>query len=165
MVVKVPLSQGRSALIDGVDSAIIAGHGWCAVKVRNTFYVRARAKKDSGCGKKVQMHRLIINAKRGQIVDHINGDGLDNRQSNLRICTNMQNMQNMKARWGKSKYKGVHWVDKQKKWRAQMTINYKRINLGYFSSEIEAAKAYDTAAIKHFGEFANINLFGRGLAR
>jgi hypothetical protein len=91
-------------------------------------------------------------------VDHINGNGLDNRKSNLRICTHQQNCENSRKRKKSfSKYKGVYWSKNAKKWVAQITIDGKSKHLGYFELEEDAAAAYDKAAVKYFGEFACLN--------
>ena len=104
------------------------------------------------------MHRLIMQAIDGQYVDHINGDGLDNRRENLRICTHAQNMQNqMPVRLGTSKYKGVSWDKVAKKWAAHINLDGKPKKLGRFVAEEDAAKAYDSAAIEHYGEYARPN--------
>ena len=115
------------------------------------------------------MHRVVVeNAlgrqlKSDELIDHINKRGLDNRRENLRVVDSVQNALNRKKQktYNKSqtssKYKGVGWRKSHTKWVSYITINYKQISLGYFDSEIEAAKAYDEAALKYFGEFATLN--------
>ena len=103
----------------------------------------------------LRMHRIIMNAPIDMQVDHINGDGLDNRRCNLRICTNKENASNKKHRaGGSSKFKGICWHKAVGKWYAY--INNKSI--GYYTSEIDAAKAYNKAALKYHGEFARLNI-------
>ena len=104
---------------------------------------------------RVRIHRIIMEAPKGSHVDHINGDKLDNRKSNLRICTAQQNGAN--SRIGKnntSGYKGVTWNKRRKLWQAQIMVARKNINLGVFSDPKEAHAAYVSAANDNFGEFA-----------
>lgn len=116
-------------------------------------------------GGTTRMHRAIIDAPNGMVVDHINGDSLDNRRSNLRLATSQENNRNAKKAAGKmrvmsSQYKGLSRVKdglRSKKWRAMLAIDRKRIHLGHFNTEEEAARAYDAAAKEHFGEFARLN--------
>lgn len=101
---------------------------------------------------KIYLHTFIMNTPKGMVTDHINGDELDARKSNLRICTVSQNtMNSKKSKNTSSKYKGVCRINP---WRAYIG---RRI-LGHFSSEIEAAKAYNEAAIKEYGEYAKLNI-------
>ena len=105
------------------------------------------------------MHREILGITDPKInVDHLDGDGLNNQRSNLRVCTDSQNGANRgKQKNNKSGYKGVHWNKKTKKWAAQIQYHKKVLNLGYYSDIIEAAKAYDKKALELFGEFARLN--------
>jgi hypothetical protein len=104
------------------------------------------------------MHRQILGAPPGQQVDHINGDTLDNRRVNLRLATHGQNQHNRgKYRNNKSGYKGVSWDKAAGKWRAQIKFNNKKYNLGRYHDPIEAALAYDAAAIRLHGAFARLN--------
>lgn len=103
------------------------------------------------------MHREIVGTPEGMDTDHINGDKLDNRRSNLRICTHAQNGANRgPQKNGSSGYKGVSYHCK--KWRVQICINGKTKRLGGFNSLLDAAKAYDKAARKYHGEFARTNV-------
>ncbi len=91
-------------------------------------------------------------------VDHINGNGLDNRRKNLRICTRLQNVRNTpKRKDTQSKFKGVHFLKKRDKWIARIQVEGKRINSGYFNTELEAAKRYNELATKYHEEFAYLN--------
>ena len=98
-----------------------------------------------------------MDAPKGLFVDHINHDGLDNRKSNLRLCTQRQNNQTQRPRGKTSKYKGVYWNKRAKKFMASICIDGKKKSLGYFIDEVAAAKSYDKAAKKLFGEFAYLN--------
>ena len=105
------------------------------------------------------MHREIMEAKRGIIVDHINRNGLDNRKENLRFVSRSQNAMNSEREGYPytSKYRGVCLGKRRKKWRAYICVGLKQKYLGYFYSEEEAAKAYDAAAKKYRGEYAFLN--------
>lgn len=109
----------------------------------------------------LKVHRVLLDAKQGEIVDHINHNTLDNRKCNLRICTNSENQRNTRSRRNStSKYKGVQYRKDSKKWRARITCTekgYRDFNIGTFCSEIEAAKAYNKKARELFGEFAFLN--------
>jgi hypothetical protein len=114
-------------------------------------------------GEKYILARYIMNCPKGMVVDHINGNRLDNRKSNLRICTQFQNTKNrFKSRSNKSGYKGVSFFKAKyplkKPWVAEIVYNYKRISLGYFYTKEDAAKAYNKKAIELFGEFAKLNV-------
>jgi hypothetical protein len=102
------------------------------------------------------MHRIITGAAKGLDVDHKNGNGLDNRLCNLRVCERSQNNANRKRVQSKtSRFKGVHFENCTQRWRAELTINGKRIRLGRFPSEEQAVAAYMKAANEHFGEYAS----------
>lgn len=106
-----------------------------------------------------RMHRLIMNCPCGLTIDHKNGNTLDNRKINLRICSIRENNLNKPKiqKQTSSKYKGVSWQKKEKKWYSSIKSNYKSYNLGLYEKEIDAAKAYDNKALELFGKFANIN--------
>lgn len=122
---------------------------------------RGYVKRVTDCGSvNVFLHRFIMNCPDDMQVDHINNDPLDNRKSNLRICTNNENQFNKKKNLKKintSKYKGVTLCAQTKRWRAQGNVNNKRVNIGRFNTEKEAALAYNEFAKKHHGEFASLN--------
>jgi hypothetical protein len=107
----------------------------------------------------VFMHRVILGAKASQEVDHINGDALDNRRANLRLCTRAQNAANRRLHANnKSGYRGVGYSGRQAHpWAARIRVNYKLLPLGNFATPEEAAVAYDRAALDHFGQFARTN--------
>lgn len=105
---------------------------------------------------KIRLHRLVMDNPKSKMIDHINGDKLDNRKANLRVCTNADNMRNRpKTKTNHSGYKGV--IFHYNKWKATIKVNYKQIYLGRFTKKEDAAKAYNEAALEHFGQFAYLN--------
>jgi hypothetical protein len=151
---RIKLTQGKYALIDANYFEWLNRYKW--------YYHNGYAVRTIAHGKKwvtIRMHRLILNAAKGTRVNHINQVKLDNRFKNLRISTASQNGANSKllAKNNKSGYKGVSWYIRHKKWAAGIKVEYKRKHLGYFKSKIDAAKAYDKAAVKYFGKFAHLN--------
>jgi hypothetical protein len=149
----IPLSRGKVAIVDAEDYPGLSKHKWYANRAKRTCYARGTIE-----GRHVRMHRQILTAPRGLVVDHINRNGLDNRKSNLRICTHFQNQQNRRPALNcRSKYKGVRWSKRDKKFRAGIMHNKKSYYLGMFENEIDAAKAYDKKAKELFGEFAYLN--------
>jgi len=105
------------------------------------------------------MHRIIMDAEKGEEIDHRDGNGLNNQRCNLRLCTHRQNLMNRRKTHKRcsSKFRGVSWEKRSGKWCAQIMIHYRHIHLGYFDDEVLAALAYNEAATKHFGEFAHLN--------
>lgn len=156
---EIKLTQNQVALIDDEDFDLVSQYKWFAVKEDNTYYAHSN-KWLYGKQVTIRMHRLIMNFPSGKQVDHKNRNGLDNRRENLRVCTHTQNCQNRKARNGVSIFKGVCYESNsrsKKKWRVRINYGKTRIHIGRFLTEEEAAKAYDKAAKKYFGEFANLN--------
>lgn len=149
----IKLTKGQFAIVDDEDFEFLNQWKWFASKDKNTFYANKRHGKTI-----LQMHRLIMNPKKGEVIDHINLNGLDNRKKNLRICSPKENIRNAPKRMkATSKFKGVYLPSGKDKWRATIRIDGKKKNLGTFASELEAAIAYNNAALKHFGEFAYLN--------
>ncbi len=151
---RIKLTWGKWAIVDAADYERLRSYKWLAVEMGRCWYGRT-LKRD---GRPLAMHRLIMDAPKGLMVDHIDHNGLNNRKSNLRLCTRKQNRRNRRPNLGgSSKYKGVCWCKSSKKFRAAISHNKKRIYLGYFHDEVEAAKAYDEKARELFGEFAYLN--------
>lgn len=120
------------------------------------FRVAGRLK---GSKKTFYLHRFIMNASINDQVDHIDGNPLNNKKENLRICSNKENSKSQSIRKrNTSGYKGVTWDKQRSKWKAQITINYKHKSLGFFNSKEDAALCYNEGAIKYFGEFALLNI-------
>lgn len=110
-----------------------------------------------------EFHRVILNVQKGFEIDHINGDTLDNRRSNLRICTKSGNMRNRSVSINNIVgYKGVGFIKKLSKWNARIRVDNKLIYLGLFCSKEDAALAYNEAALKYWGEFARLNEIKQG---
>lgn len=148
----IPLTQGKYAIVDDEDYQELIKYKWYALKQRNgDFYAYRQVM--------IAMHRQILNAQPGQHTDHQNHRGLDNRKSNIRICTNQQNQRNQLPQKVKksSKYKGVTYNKRVNLWYAQIGHNNQILPLGSYKSEIEAANAYDIKAQELFGEFAHTN--------
>jgi hypothetical protein len=153
----IPLTQGKFAIVGAEDYEWLSQYKWCALKTHNNKFYAVRRKNN----KTIIMHRQIMNAPAGLVVDHIDGNSLNNRKTNLRICTQAQNIHNSQPRRNRSsKYKGVFWDKVNKKWSTNIRKGDKRIYLGGFDDEIEAALAYDRKAAELFGEFAYLNFPG-----
>lgn len=147
-------------LLDDEDYEIYSKFKWTIRKDKNTFYAQ-RCARICGIKKTCILHREICALTKGDglVVDHVNRNGLDNRRENLRICTVTENNRNTTSRANStSKYKGVWWEKARRKWRAVIKFDNKSIHLGSFINEIDAAKAYNEAALKYHGKFANINI-------
>lgn len=145
-------TNGGQAFVDDEDYEILSKHEWLLGKNGYVF----RFDRVNGKRKAVYMHRVVNNTPEGMYTDHINGVTHDNTKRNLRNATKLENQRNQKSNYGTSKYKGVCWHGSGK-WSAQITVNYKKKHLGLFTDEREAAKTYNAAAIREFGEYARLN--------
>lgn len=145
-VAKIPLSKGGYALVDKENAGI---DQYCWYKDARGYVVTARGQ--------VKLHRFLLNPPLNMCVDHKNVDKLDNRFQNLRVCTQAENVRNQRLKSSKTGFKGVRVDLRNNTFRAVITYNYKRINLGGYKTPQEAALAYDKKAVELFGQFANLN--------
>ncbi len=145
----------ESLLFDESDRALVESHSWWLSE--NGYAVTdVGGRKDK---RRVYLHRLLMGEPEGQ-VDHVNRDRLDNRRANLRVATHAENCRNASKTESEtsSRFKGVRWHKGGRKWSAQIKVAGLAIHLGLHESEIDAAKAYDAAALRYFGIFAATNL-------
>lgn len=149
------LKHGYITTLDSADSLHLSNLVWFVKLERRRV---AAVVADDDRGKRVYLHRLILQAEKGQVVDHINGDPLDNRRINLRLCTIPQNVRNSRKQLNRSsQYKGVTWDKNRHLWIAKAMFHYRTHNLGRYATEIEAALAYDQFVRSQFKEFARPN--------
>lgn len=158
----IPLTQGKLAQVDDEDYDYLMQWKWFANKVGNTFYAKRNTPTIESKRNTIIMHRLILKSENDMLIDHIDGDGLNNVKSNLRVCTKSENNRNRKSVKGStSKYLGVHFYTSKTNytaWIAKIRHNKILYRLGYFKSENDAALAYNKKAQELHGEFANLNI-------
>lgn len=155
---RIKLTQNKFTIVDDSDYEWLNQYKWYFSQQRGSGYSH-RTPFINGKKKMVSMHRFILGVENNMEVDHINGNGLDNRRSNLRISTHQQNICNQKLRFDNtSGYKGVSLDKRYRKWKSFIYTKNKQHGLGYYSNIKEAAKAYNQAALKYFGEFARLNI-------
>jgi hypothetical protein len=161
MAKAIPLTKGFVALVDDVDHAAVSAMRWYARMSSGKVYATRDVVVD-GCKRKLQMHRMILGAPEGALVDHEDGNGLNNQRSNLRLATKTTNGQNAKLRANHpTGFKGVRLDRREelaKRWMAAVRVDGKPVWLGRYATVEEAARAYDAAAMEHFGEFALTNV-------
>lgn len=149
------------AIVDDEDYERINQYKWYPQKIGKNIYACRREHITRNKGNYILMHRYILDYIGDSYVDHKDGDGLDNRKENLRLCTKNQNHYNSCVRSDNtSGYKGVYYHKGAKKWMAYITKDQKRIHLGLHKNKEDAAVAYNKAAEEYFGEFARLNVVG-----
>jgi len=146
---RIPLTEGYYALVDAADYETLSQYNW---RFYNGYAARQQGRKT------IYMHRQIAEPPDGMMVDHANRNKLDNRRSNLRVCTRRENILNQAGKQtSRSRFKGVEYRKGSDKCFARIRVGGKRLWLGSFDDEAEAARAYDRAAVEHLGEFAHLN--------
>ena len=148
---EIKLSNGMVTMVDDENYEHLNKFKWHSQKGRYTYYVIRHGNKENTT---IRMHREIMNPQKKMEIDHIDHNGLNNQKYNLRICTRSENHMNEDH---KGKLKGSYYERKYGLFKSRITHNGKDIFLGYYKTRIEAAVAYDRAALKYFGEYANLN--------
>jgi hypothetical protein len=146
----IALTKGKFAIVDAADYDYLSRFRWHAKEARGRFYAATVID-----GKSVTMHQLLMDPPPGKVIDHINGNGLDNRRQNMRICTPQQNRRNTRPRRKSSAFIGVS--RRGDKYKARIKHNGREVHLGTFDDETQAARARDRAARKLHGPFAWLN--------
>ena len=158
MAKEIQLTQGKVAVVDDDLFNYLNQFKWFANNINGKFYVVRNITVSKNKKNVIYMHRFIMKPNKGMVIDHLDGNTLNNQKNNLRICTHTENMRNSKISINnKSGYKGVSYQENRNNYRAQIKFNNKTINIGDFIDPIDAAKAYNAAALKYHGEFAHLN--------
>lgn len=155
-IITIPLTRGYFATIDASDHHLVDFYKWCASEKRCRATGKVlRVYAMTWTGTEFALMHVLIFGRSGKDIDHKDGDGLNNRRSNLRLASRSQNNANAHKRSGtSSRYKGVHFHSQSKKWSAQI----RKRHLGQFREEFDAAQAYNFAAQEDYGEFARFNM-------
>ena len=158
--------MSKVALVDDRDFDSLNRFKWYAWKLPpDRWYAARNCPRIGGKQQHVSMHRFLLGARKGEAVDHVNGDGLDNRRVNLRLASQAQNLANARKKrtWNghptSSRFKGVMWHRAAGKWKAEIRVGGRSRYLGLFADEVEAAEAYNRAALQIFGEYARLNIY------
>lgn len=158
----ITLTNGLACYVDASDFDALVEKTWFAFSGRNTTYAVTSVREvGKAGGTNIRMHRLLagtLTSDRRVVVDHIDGNGLNNCRANLRITTIAKNLHGvMRGPRGKSRFRGVGWHKSTGKWEARISVDGKRQNLGLFDTEEEAALAYNEAKIRQFGPDYELN--------
>ena len=159
------VTGGEITLVDDEDYPMLSKYGWFKQRSRcgdGKIYVGTSVKLGPKNWKSVTMHRMILGVEPRVPVDHIDGDPFNNQRSNLRVVTHGLNRANSLKKKGRWRYKGAYLKTKESKWEGQIRVNKNLISLGLFPDEESAARAYDDAARKYFGEHARVNFPNQG---
>lgn len=155
MAKQLPLTQGKFAIVDDDVYEWASKYKWHAVRKKNSFYAVRNTERNPH-QTKIHLHREIMSAPIGVMVDHINGDGLDNRRENMRFANYAENGRNRGMQTNnKSGYKGVGLFGGR--WYSRIGVDGEQVHIGYFRDPEDAAMAYDAAAIAFHGDFAKTN--------
>lgn len=163
----IPLGADLFSVVDDQDFELLAAHRWHVKRTHSGHMYAVRNNPRGVSPRVIKMHRTILEAPADILVDHWNGDGLDNRRENLRFATVSQNGANRRVVLNQHGYKGVFRVpysqnkgrrwQRRKQWKATLVVDKRAVSLGYYLSPEEAADAYDCGAVRYFGEFAATN--------
>jgi hypothetical protein len=161
MAKEIQLTQGKVALVDDEDYDYLMQWKWCVCNKRFKFYAVRNIPIFNNKQTIISMHRLIMKPDKDMLIDHLDGNTFNNQKKNLRICTHSENMRNSKIPINNtSGYKGVSLIKNTitEKWMATIRFNNKKNYLGSFNDPVDAARAYNAAALKYHGEFAHVNI-------
>ena len=147
---EIELTLGKKALVDDADYEWLSQYSWSACKGKYTIYALRSGKNKAGKFINIAMHREIMQTPDGLLTDHIDGNGLNNQRTNLRICSAGQNQHNSSPHKNRSsKFKGVSWKKSGKKWVVRIQLNYKSKHIGVYKTEIEASNAFQDMLLKN----------------
>jgi hypothetical protein len=148
----IALTQDRFGMVEARDLKRLGKYKWCLCRSNRKYYVRRQSR-----GRGIWMHREIMQPPAGMVVDHINGNGFNNCRRDLRVCTPLENGHNEGPHGCSSRYKGVSYDGISRLWEAAIYFGCKKVPLGRFATEIEAARAYDRRAWAEYGIHAWLN--------
>lgn len=151
-MIEIPLTKGLSTIVDSDVSIQLLNRKYCSSLCGGKYYAVTYIDK-----KQVYLHRLLTNAPVGKVVDHINGDTLDNRLENLRVCSHKENIRNQRSHPDKlQKYRGVDFMKSKNKYRARITCDGKEIHIGLFDTAENAFTEYKKMSKELFKNFSNV---------